>query len=202
MTKYSTRAIVAAFLAAAILTGASAAASGQDAVQTGNSYVLGPNDQITIRALDAEELSDKTYRVGQDGDLTLPMIGRVKAVGFTAGQLESELAGKLEKYIRHPKVAVTVRGELFQGIGIGRGIWTATSRVVYQRLICAAVYFSRRSPVGCRTDGHCVAPAGMGNPAAARRQDGPTGTGQRCRGAAEGRTAGTESRTKHHDAAE
>ena len=36
------------------------------------------------------------------------MIGRVKAVGFTAGQLESELAGKLEKYIRHPKVAVTV----------------------------------------------------------------------------------------------
>jgi len=108
MTKYSTRAIVAAFLAAAILTGASAAASGQDAVQTGNSYVLGPNDQITIRALDAEELSDKTYRVGQDGDLTLPMIGRVKAVGFTAGQLESELAGKLEKYIRHPKVAVTV----------------------------------------------------------------------------------------------
>ena len=108
MTKYSTRAIVAAFLAAAILTGASAPASGQDAVQTGNSYVLGPNDQITIRALDAEELSDKTYRVGQDGDLTLPMIGRVKAVGFTAGQLESELAGKLEKYIRHPKVAVTV----------------------------------------------------------------------------------------------
>jgi len=64
MTKYSTRAIVAAFLAAAILTGASAAASGQDAVQTGNSYVLGPNYQITIRALDAEELSDKTYRVG------------------------------------------------------------------------------------------------------------------------------------------
>jgi polysaccharide export outer membrane protein len=112
MTTYSTRAIVfAAFLAAAILTiltGAPVPAAAQDAAQTGTSYVLGPNDQITIRALDAEELSDKAYRVGQDGDLTLPMIGRVKAAGFTPAQLESELAGKLEKYIRHPKVAVTV----------------------------------------------------------------------------------------------
>jgi polysaccharide export outer membrane protein len=99
------------FMAAALL-GAAMLAAPAGAQVTGNdvaaSYVLGPNDQLTIRALDAEEISDKTYRVGSDGDLTLPMIGRVKAAGLTAGELESELVSKLEKYIRRPKVAVTV----------------------------------------------------------------------------------------------
>jgi polysaccharide export outer membrane protein len=99
------------FMAAALL-GAAVLAAPAGAQVTGNDvaarYVLGPNDQLTIRALDAEEISDKTYRVGSDGDLTLPMIGRVKAAGLTAGELESELVSKLEKYIRRPKVAVTV----------------------------------------------------------------------------------------------
>src|SRR5882762_10901057 len=100
------------FFAAALLLAAAFAspstAGAQNSTEERSGSILGPNDQITIRALDAEEISDKTYRVGSDGDLTVPMIGRLKAVGLTAGQLESELASKLEKYIRHPKVAVTV----------------------------------------------------------------------------------------------
>jgi len=108
MTTYPTRTIAAALLGAAIFAGASPARAAQNVKETQTSYILGPNDQITIRALDAEEISDKIYRVGSDGDLTVPMIGRLKVAGLTAGQLESELAARLEKYIRHPKVAVTV----------------------------------------------------------------------------------------------
>src|SRR5437660_7049288 len=105
MTTCSTRTLIgAALFAAAIFAGASSTSAAQNVKETQNSYVLGPNDQITIRALDAEEISDKTYRVASDGELTVPMIGRLKAAGLTAGQLESELASKLEKYIRHPKV--------------------------------------------------------------------------------------------------
>ncbi len=98
--------IAAAFLGAAALAVPAVAQVTANDVAT--SYVLGANDQLTIRALDAEEISDKTYRIGSDGDLTLPMIGRVKAAGLTAGELESQLVSRLEKYIRHPKVAVTV----------------------------------------------------------------------------------------------
>ena len=36
------------------------------------------------------------------------MIGRLRAAGLTTGELETDLASRLEKYIRHPKVAVTV----------------------------------------------------------------------------------------------
>ena len=109
MTTYPIRTlIIATLLAAAIFGSASSVGAAQDIAETPTSYILGPNDQITIRALQAEEISDKTYRLASDGDLTLPMIGRFKAAGLTAGQLESELASKLEKYIRHPKVGVTV----------------------------------------------------------------------------------------------
>ncbi len=72
------------------------------------SYVLGPNDQITIRALDAEEISDKPYRVGPNGYLTLPMIGRVKAAGLTVEDLEAEIASALKPYVREPEVSVSV----------------------------------------------------------------------------------------------
>src|SRR5437868_5103801 len=107
MTRYSIR----VFIAAALLGAAALAMPAVAQVVAGDvatSYVLGPNDQLIIRALDAEEISDKTYRVGSDGDLTLPMIGRIKAAGLTAGELESALVSRLEKYIRRPKVAVTL----------------------------------------------------------------------------------------------
>src|ERR1700739_4002365 len=109
MTTYPIRPLlVAALLATALFASVPCARAARHVEESQASYVLGPNDQISIRALDAEEISDKTYRVGSDGDLTVPMIGRLKAAGLTAGQLESEIASRLEKYIRHPKVAVTV----------------------------------------------------------------------------------------------
>jgi polysaccharide export outer membrane protein len=107
MTTHSIRMFIATtFLAAATSVVPAAAQVVPD--NSPASYVLGPNDQFTIRALDAEEISEKTYRVGSDGDITLPMVGRLKAAGLTGGELESELVSRLEKYIRHPKVAVTV----------------------------------------------------------------------------------------------
>lgn len=71
-------------------------------------YMLGPNDQITIHALEAEEIGDKPYRIGPNGYLTLPMIGRVKAAGLTLEELEAHLVSALKPYIRQPEVTVTV----------------------------------------------------------------------------------------------
>jgi polysaccharide biosynthesis/export protein len=71
-------------------------------------YVLGPNDQVTVHALDAEEISDKPYRVSASGDLTFPMVGRVKAAGLTVEELEAALVKALQEFIREPRVAVSV----------------------------------------------------------------------------------------------
>lgn len=71
-------------------------------------YVLGPEDQITIRSLGAEEISDKPFTIDSSGVVTLPMVGPVKAAGLTVNQFESSLAGKLKEFYWEPKVAVTV----------------------------------------------------------------------------------------------
>lgn len=71
-------------------------------------YVLGPDDQINIRALDAEEISDKPLRIGIDGTINLPLVGRMTAAGLTAEELESELSTRLARYVKSPQVVVSV----------------------------------------------------------------------------------------------
>jgi polysaccharide export outer membrane protein len=78
------------------------------ATQTVSGYVLGPDDQIVIRAIDAPDISDKPVLIGTNGNITLPMIGRVKAGGLTVEQLEAELATRLKEFIQEPQVSVTV----------------------------------------------------------------------------------------------
>jgi polysaccharide export outer membrane protein len=107
-TVYSIRIFASAVFLAMLALGSASAGTVQDNRTVSTDYVIGPGDQLTIRALDAEEISDKSYRIDPDGNLNLPMIGRLKAAGMTTGQLESELVSRLERYIRHPKVAVTV----------------------------------------------------------------------------------------------
>lgn len=73
-----------------------------------SSCVLGPDDQITIRAMDAEEISDKPIRIGMDGFIRLPLIGRLRAQGLTIEQFEAELARRLKPFVREPDVTVSV----------------------------------------------------------------------------------------------
>jgi polysaccharide biosynthesis/export protein len=69
--------------------------------------VIGPNDSITIVALDSDEIS-KTWRVNSEGDVALPLVGVVHVAGLTAGQLEEKLRHELKRYIRSPQVTVYV----------------------------------------------------------------------------------------------
>lgn len=89
-------------------------AGGQAPVATDRSqelrpnYVLDTNDQILIRALDVDEMNDRPFRVDADGNLTLPLVGKVKASGLTVAQLEAELVRLLRAYVRMPQVVVTM----------------------------------------------------------------------------------------------
>ena len=72
------------------------------------SYVLGADDQVTIRAINLEELGDKPIAVGTDGYISLPLLGRVKAAGLTVEQLEIDLKTRLHRFIRDPDLSVTI----------------------------------------------------------------------------------------------
>lgn len=83
--------------------------SGDTANQAfGPAYVLGPDDQITIHAFKAEEISDKPIPIGADGLISLPLVGTIKAAGLSVRELENELATRLKDYVKNPSVSITV----------------------------------------------------------------------------------------------
>src|SRR6266850_7902476 len=100
--------LLSAVLVTPAFTTSSFARGAQDDSNVKSSYILGAGDQITVHALDAEEISDKPYRISAAGDMTFPMIGKVKAAGLTVEELESALVKALQEFIRQPKVAVSV----------------------------------------------------------------------------------------------
>jgi polysaccharide biosynthesis/export protein len=71
-----------------------------------SAYLLGPDDQITIRALDVPDINNTPQRVDPNGDLGLPMIGRVHAAGMTVAELERELIKRLKAYLQEPDVSI------------------------------------------------------------------------------------------------
>jgi polysaccharide export outer membrane protein len=75
---------------------------------TKSTYVLGPDDQLILRALHADEISEKSVQIDGEGFLKVPMIGRVKAAGLTIEQLESDLSDRLKVYINDPQISVTI----------------------------------------------------------------------------------------------
>jgi polysaccharide biosynthesis/export protein len=71
-------------------------------------YELGVSDQILIHAPEADEINEKPFRIEEDGTITLPLIGIVKAAGVTIQQLEDDVKEKLRTYIKNPVISITV----------------------------------------------------------------------------------------------
>jgi polysaccharide export outer membrane protein len=71
-------------------------------------YHLGPGDKLDVKVLGAENLSGQ-YNVADNGTISTPLIGEVKAAGLTRAQLEQELAQKLaDGFVQNPKISVTI----------------------------------------------------------------------------------------------
>ena len=71
-------------------------------------YVLGPNDQILVRAPEAEEIDNRPFRIDGDGNINMPLVGHIHAGGMSLQELEADLVKRLREYIREPQVFVTV----------------------------------------------------------------------------------------------
>jgi polysaccharide export outer membrane protein len=79
-------------------------------------YKIAPLDKLTIKVLKMEDLSGD-YNVDLAGNISMPLIGEVRAVNLSTADLDQALTAKLgEKYLENPDVSV--------------GIKESTSRVV------------------------------------------------------------------------
>lgn len=83
-------------------------------------YTLGPDDQVLIKVPQVPELNDRPFRIGADGFVELPVVGRLQAAGMTVKAFEDALLEKLKEFVRNPQVFVTLaqyRGEPIFFIG-------------------------------------------------------------------------------------
>jgi len=72
-------------------------------------YVLGPEDKLTVKVLDLDEISDKdVYRVDTRGNLNLPVAGRVHVAGLTVEQAENQIESRLKAVLQNPAVTLSL----------------------------------------------------------------------------------------------
>jgi polysaccharide export outer membrane protein len=86
---------------AAVPHAASAAADQQP-------YTLGAGDKLRVIVYGQDGISG-SYLVGADGDVSLPLVGSVRARGLTTDRLARRIADRLKQgYVRDPHVTVSV----------------------------------------------------------------------------------------------
>lgn len=74
-----------------------------------DTYKLAPLDTVNINVFQVGDLS-KDYLIDQSGRLTMPLLGRVDAVGVSTTELGTRIAQRLnERYLRNPSVTVTLK---------------------------------------------------------------------------------------------
>jgi polysaccharide export outer membrane protein len=72
-------------------------------------YLIGPQDKLRIRVFEVKDLSFDEEEVDANGQIQLPLIGKVLVGGKTTIQVQDEIAQRLgEKYLQSPQVSVSV----------------------------------------------------------------------------------------------
>ncbi|RYZ86682.1 MAG: polysaccharide export protein, partial [Proteobacteria bacterium] len=77
-------------------------------VATPLSYVIGPDDVIGITVLKHPEFSVPNVVVPQNGLVTMPVVGTLRATGKTLAQLKAEITQGMHVKLRKPEVTVTL----------------------------------------------------------------------------------------------
>lgn len=82
--------------------------SAADKVPATNNDILEPGDEISIRTVAAKEIADKPVRIEADGEINLPLVGRVHLAGLTIEQAEGAVVKLVSRYYIDPDIAITV----------------------------------------------------------------------------------------------
>jgi protein involved in polysaccharide export with SLBB domain len=69
---------------------------------------LGPGDIFEVRVFGEKDLSGD-YRVGADGSIDFPLVGRLGVDGRTPAEISEVLADKLKAYVKQPQVSIFVK---------------------------------------------------------------------------------------------
>jgi polysaccharide export outer membrane protein len=106
-------------------------------------YRIGPLDLIEVSVFQVPDLN-RTVRVNTSGQISLPLIGMVRAGGKTITELEADIGAKLSaQYLQSPQVSVFVKEFSSQRITVEGavkqpGIYPITGRTSLLQVIAMA----------------------------------------------------------------
>lgn len=88
------------------------------AITAENAYRTAPGDTLTILVVRVPDLSGDTT-IDPSGDITMPLLGKVSAIGKTTDQLGAEIGARLgAKYLQNPEVHVGLKASASQRITV------------------------------------------------------------------------------------
>lgn len=106
-------------------------------------YRIGPLDKLNVTVFGVPDLTTAT-QVDGSGNLTMPLIGQVKAIGETPNSLAGKIAAALDqRYVRNPQVAVSVTEAVsalvtVEGSVVRPGQYPVVGRTTLLRMIAAS----------------------------------------------------------------
>jgi len=104
-------ALLLAFAASIVTTLGCATVRYEDYSKLGNprkeEYTIGVADVLRVQVWKMKEV-DADVKVRPDGNVTVPLIGEIKAKGRTAAQLQVDIAAKLKAFVKDENPVVTV----------------------------------------------------------------------------------------------
>lgn len=106
-------------------------------------YIVGPDDVIAVDVFQIPDLS-RTAQVDADGKVLLPLLGPVAVGGRNIAQISQQIAAAYaEKYVRDPKVIVSVKDSASQkvtvnGAVVQPGIYPITNSTTLMQAIAMA----------------------------------------------------------------
>lgn len=74
----------------------------------GQAYRIGDGDGLKINVFQEPDLSLSEAVVDVNGNVTLPLIGDIPAIGLTTAELSTELTTQLRRYLTNPQVTVAI----------------------------------------------------------------------------------------------
>src|ERR1700761_5122539 len=100
---------LAAVLAVALLAGCGPTLRPLPDTGVAKSYLLGPGDEIRVITFGNDNLTAQ-FHVSDNGDIAMPLLGNVKASGYTPSQLSANISKELvsKQLLNNPSVSVEI----------------------------------------------------------------------------------------------
>lgn len=118
-----------------------------------DSYILGPNDVLSLQVFGFPDLTHEQLKIQPDGQLLLDLVGPIQVAGMTTNELYEVIKEKYSRFLKDPRITLNILQTkpiivYITGAVINPGIFEVlTSTINVTRLNNQEINVDRRTPI-------------------------------------------------------